>query len=191
APALAALDQVSGAVRQARAALAKGQPVSEITYRFHRQVDAAGRAVVAADMAALQADLAVIESLSADPSAPSGGPSPAAVLGPATGLELEHLDRREWSPLTALDSVKALVTAVDVHLDDEAQPVMPMATISVTEDMATAMRLHRLGWRSVYHHEILARGLAPEDLRTMLQQRLRWSQGTLQVMLRENPLVQR
>jgi cellulose synthase (UDP-forming) len=188
APALAALDQVSGAVRQARAALAEGQPVSEITYRFHRQVDAAGRAVVAADLADLQADLAVIESLSADPADRSGG---VALLEPATGLALEHLDRREWSPLTALDSVKALVAAVDVDLDDEAQPVMPMATISVTEDMATAMRLHRLGWRSVYHHEILARGLAPEDLRTMLQQRLRWSQGTLQVMLRENPLMQR
>jgi cellulose synthase (UDP-forming) len=68
---------------------------------------------------------------------------------------------------------------------------MPMATISVTEDMATAMRLHGLGWKSVYHHENLANGLAPEDLGTMLQQRLRWAQGTLQVMLRENPLVQK
>jgi cellulose synthase (UDP-forming) len=68
---------------------------------------------------------------------------------------------------------------------------MPMATISVTEDMATAMRLHAMGWRTVYHHEILAHGLAPEDLGTMLHQRLRWAQGTLQVMLRENPLVQR
>jgi cellulose synthase (UDP-forming) len=32
-------------------------------------------------------------------------------------------------------------------------------------------------------------GLAPEDLRTALQQRLRWAQGTLQVMYRENPLL--
>jgi cellulose synthase (UDP-forming) len=54
--------------------------------------------------------------------------------------------------------------------------------------MATAMRLHAGGWRTIYHHEVLARGLAPDDLRTMLQQRLRWAQGTLQVMLRENPL---
>jgi cellulose synthase (UDP-forming) len=68
---------------------------------------------------------------------------------------------------------------------------MPMATISVTEDMATAMRLHAMGWKSVYHNEVLARGLAPDDLGTMLQQRLRWAQGTLQVMLRENPLMQR
>jgi cellulose synthase (UDP-forming) len=73
----------------------------------------------------------------------------------------------------------------------EAQPVQPLATISVTEDMATAMQLHSLGWRSVYHHEQLAEGLAPEDLRTMLKQRLRWAQGTLQVLLRDNPLVKK
>jgi cellulose synthase (UDP-forming) len=69
--------------------------------------------------------------------------------------------------------------------------VMPMATISVTEDMATCMRLHGLGWRSAYHDEVLANGLAPEDLQTMLTQRLRWAQGTVQVMFRENPLVQK
>jgi cellulose synthase (UDP-forming) len=68
---------------------------------------------------------------------------------------------------------------------------LPLATVSVTKDMATCVRLHALGWHSVYHHEVLAHGLAPEDLGTMLQQRLRWSQGALQVMLRENPLVQR
>ena len=78
-----------------------------------------------------------------------------------------------------------------MDLAGEAQPIMPMATISVTEDMATCMRLHRLGWRSAYHGEVLAHGLAPEDLQTMLTQRLRWAQGTVQVMFRENPLVQK
>lgn len=68
---------------------------------------------------------------------------------------------------------------------------MPMATNSVTEDMATCMRLHAQGWESVYHHEILAKGLAPEDLRTMITQRLRWAQGTMQVFMRENPLLQK
>ena len=53
------------------------------------------------------------------------------------------------------------------------------------------MRLHAQGWRTVYHHESLADGLAPEDLGTMLTQRLRWAQGTMQVMLRENPLLQK
>ena len=98
---------------------------------------------------------------------------------------------REFSPLGAVESVSALMHALRVDRPGEAQPVQPMATISVTEDMATAMQLHAMGWRSVYHHEILARGLAPEDLRTMLTQRLRWAQGTLQVMLKDNPLVKR
>jgi cellulose synthase (UDP-forming) len=50
------------------------------------------------------------------------------------------------------------------------------------------MRLHALGWKSVFHKELLADGLAPEDLGTALTQRLRWAQGTMQVFLRENPL---
>jgi len=135
-------------------------------------------------MEALRADLAVIESLPVEPDRELG----AVVVDEAA---LERLAQRDWSPLGALESIRALVAAVDVDLAHEAQPVMAMATISVTEDMATAMRLHALGWRTVYHHEILAHGLAPEDLGTMLHQRLRWSQGTLQVMLKENPLVQR
>lgn len=106
-------------------------------------------------------------------------------------VALDQLADRDWSPLGALESVRQLVRAVDVDRGDEAQPMMPLATVSVTEDMATCMRLHALGWKSVYHHEVLAHGLAPEDLRTMLQQRLRWAQGTLQVLLKENPLVQR
>ena len=68
---------------------------------------------------------------------------------------------------------------------------MPVATISVTEDMATCMRLHAAGWKSAYHHETLALGIAPEDLPTMLTQRLRWAQGTMQVMFRENPLFKK
>jgi cellulose synthase (UDP-forming) len=139
---------------------------------------------VAADLEALRADLAAIENLPIE----TDQQLKAVVVDEAA---LERLAVREWSPLGALESVRALVRAVDVDLVDEAQPVMPLATISVTEDMATAMRLHALGWRTVYHHEVLARGLAPEDLATMLHQRLRWSQGTLQVMLKENPLVQR
>ena len=87
--------------------------------------------------------------------------------------------------------MRALLRSIDVDRSGEAQPLMPLATISVTEDMATSMRLHSMGFASVYHDEILAVGLAPEDLGTMINQRLRWAQGTMQVMLRENPLVQR
>lgn len=58
---------------------------------------------------------------------------------------------------------------------------------SITEDMNTAMRLHAAGWKSVYHNEELSAGLAPDDLISTLQQRLRWAQGTIQVLQRELP----
>ena len=73
---------------------------------------------------------------------------------------LAVLAEREWSPLGAIESIRAMVAAVDVGRSDEAQPMLPLATISVTEDMATCMRLHAQGWKSAYHHEVLARGLA-------------------------------
>jgi cellulose synthase (UDP-forming) len=57
--------------------------------------------------------------------------------------------------------------------------------------MATAMRLHALGWKSAFYPEVLAYGLAPEDLQSALNQRLRWAQGTIQVLMRENPLLKR
>jgi cellulose synthase (UDP-forming) len=181
----AALEQVVEAVARARAELRDGTALADVTYRFQQRVDAAARAVVAADVDALQADLAAIAELSGELGEEGGG------LAEVDRAALSRLAARDWSPLGAIETVRTLVRAVDVDKDDEAQPVMPMATISVTEDMATCMRLHALGWRTAYHDETLALGLAPEDLGTMLTQRLRWAQGTVQVMLRENPLVQR
>nr|KEP23702.1 cellulose synthase [Georgenia sp. SUBG003] len=182
--AVGAVEEVRAAVDRASRRLAAGEVISVLTYDFHQEVDDAARRLVGQDMAGIETDLRAIADL------------PVAVddeLGQLVvdDQALDLLADREFSPLGALESVRALVTAVDVDRSGEAQPMMPLATVSVTEDMATCMRLHGLGWRSVYHHEILAHGLAPEDLRTMLQQRLRWAQGTIQVMLRENPLVQR
>lgn len=80
---------------------------------------------------------------------------------------------------------------LNLSRSDEAQPILPLATISITEDMATAMRLHAAGWKSVFYPEILAFGLAPEDLGSALSQRLRWAQGTIQVLVRDNPLFKK
>nr|WP_225443492.1 glycosyltransferase family 2 protein [Lolliginicoccus lacisalsi] len=182
----AALDTVRAAVRTAQEDLREGRAFAEITYDFQQRVDAAAREVVDADVRAMRADLDAIAELSelADESDPGDG----FILD-----ESSHslLTQREWSPLGAIESVRAIVRAVDVGRDAEAQPMLPISTISVTEDMATCMRMHAQGWRSAFHNEILAHGLAPEDLKTMLTQRLRWAQGTVQVMLRENPLIQR
>ncbi|MBN3891428.1 MAG: glycosyltransferase [Nostoc sp. JL31] len=72
---------------------------------------------------------------------------------------------------------------------DEFDLVGGVSSNSITEDMNTAMRLHSAGWKSIYHNELLAEGLAPDDLSSTLKQRLRWAQGTIQVLLRENPLT--
>ena len=62
-----------------------------------------------------------------------------------------------------------------------------LATETVTEDIHTSIRLHRAGWRSVYHNEVLARGLAAADATQYLEQRLRWGTGAMQVLRLENP----
>ena len=171
-------------VSAGRSRIRAGEPVADVTYRVSSAVDAASARLVAGDLRGIRDDLAEIGELPIARDAELG----EIVVDEAA---LDELATRELSPLTALEAVRGLLDAVRVDRPDEAQPVLPLATISVTEDMATAMQLHAQGWRSVYHHEILARGLAPEDLRTMLTQRLRWAQGTLQVMLRDNPLVKK
>ncbi len=54
-----------------------------------------------------------------------------------------------WCGSTALLRVTAL------------KDVGGVATETITEDMHTTIKLQRLGWRTVYHHQTLAVGLAP------------------------------
>lgn len=178
------LGGVRQAIVDARAALAAGEPIADVTYRVRSVVRGASRVLVSRDFAGIQTDVEEIRQLPVSRDAELD-----AII--VDDQALDALAESDLSPLTAIDTVARLLDALRIDRADEAQPLLPLATISVTEDMATAMQLHALGWRSVYHHEILAKGLAPEDLRTMLTQRLRWAQGTLQVLLRDNPLVKR
>lgn len=66
-----------------------------------------------------------------------------------------------------------------------------VATGSVTEDMHTTIRLHRRGWKTVYHNEVLVRGLAPRNAHEYLAQRRRWAAGAMQVMRLERPITRR
>lgn len=66
-----------------------------------------------------------------------------------------------------------------------------LATESITEDIHTTIRLHRAGWRTVYHDEVLARGLAAADGAQYLAQRVRWGTGAMQVLRQERPLFDR
>ncbi len=174
----AALGQTSAAIDEALARIGNGEPIGEVTYALRDRISELSRQVVAGDLVQIGADL---DELGLHDAAVAAS-SPAMVASLATD---------EFSPLNALDAVRRTLEALDIGRSDEAQALLPMATISVTEDMATAMRLHAHGWRSVYHNEVLADGLAPEGLDAALTQRLRWGQGTVQVLLKENPLFVR
>ncbi|HJP72249.1 MAG TPA: cellulose synthase catalytic subunit [Candidatus Limnocylindria bacterium] len=63
------------------------------------------------------------------------------------------------------------------------------ATDTITEDIHTTIRLHRRGWKTVYHNEVLARGLAADDAAQYQLQRNRWGTGAMQVLRVENPFV--
>jgi cellulose synthase (UDP-forming) len=62
------------------------------------------------------------------------------------------------------------------------------ATETITEDIHTTIRFHRRGWKTVYHNEVLARGLAASDAAQYQLQRNRWGTGAMQVLRTENPL---
>ncbi len=64
-----------------------------------------------------------------------------------------------------------------------------VATDTITEDIHTTIRFHRAGWKTVYHNEVLARGLAADDAAQYQLQRNRWGTGAMQVLRTENPMV--
>ena len=84
-----------------------------------------------------------------------------------------------WYGTNALVRVRAL------------KEVGGVATETVTEDIHTTLRLHAAGWRTVYHNEVLARGLAAAGASQYLLQRHRWGTGAMQVLRADNPLTMR
>ncbi len=105
--------------------------------------------------------------------------------------QIKSIALSDMLPQPVIDAITDTLGAAEVARTDRALAIDPIVTSSITEDMATAMHLHALGWASVYHHEVLVQGLAPEDVRTMLSQRQRWATGTMQVFFSDNPLLLR
>jgi cellulose synthase (UDP-forming) len=101
---------------------------------------------------------------------------------------VQHALQRRTVSEELLETLRHILERVEVARTNHALALDPIDTGSITEDMATAMHLHALGWASVYHHEVLVHGLAPEDIHTMLSQRGRWAAGTMQVFFTDNPL---
>jgi cellulose synthase (UDP-forming) len=63
------------------------------------------------------------------------------------------------------------------------------ATETIIEDMETTIRLHQAGWKTAYHRETLAYGLAPGAAGAYHVQRMRWGQGAMQVLRKLKPLT--
>lgn len=78
-----------------------------------------------------------------------------------------------WCGSTSLLRMKAL------------REVGGVATETITEDMHTTLKLIRRGWKTVYHHQTLAVGLAPATADQYLLQRRRWGMGAMQILTYE------
>ena len=53
----------------------------------------------------------------------------------------------------------------------------------LSEDMHTAMQLHAKGWKSLYVPIVSSAGLAPATLTAYFKQQLKWSRGTLELLI--------
>jgi cellulose synthase (UDP-forming) len=62
---------------------------------------------------------------------------------------------------------------------------------NIAEDFLTSLAIHQKGWQSIYVPEVLAQGLAPEDLLSYYKQQLRWARGSLEVLFGYNPLFKK
>lgn len=60
---------------------------------------------------------------------------------------------------------------------------------TIIEDMETTIQLHAHGWKSAYHRETIAYGLAPGAAEAYHVQRLRWGQGAMQILRKLKPLT--
>jgi cellulose synthase (UDP-forming) len=78
-----------------------------------------------------------------------------------------------WCGSTSLLRVKAL------------REVGGVATDTITEDMHTTLKLIKAGWKTAYHHQTLAVGLAPATPDQYLLQRRRWGMGAMQILVVE------
>jgi len=60
---------------------------------------------------------------------------------------------------------------------------------TITEDAETAIKLHDRGYRSVYISEPMVRGLQTESFGALVTQRVRWTQGMVQIFILKNPFL--
>ena len=60
---------------------------------------------------------------------------------------------------------------------------------TITEDAETAIKLHDKGYKSAYINEPMIRGLHAESFASLVLQRIRWTQGMIQIFMLKNPFL--
>ncbi|RMH00404.1 MAG: glycosyltransferase [Chloroflexi bacterium] len=185
--------QVMRAAESAVSALRRGEPWAFVLDRFNATIQTIRQELIAADLSTIAQELAelqMIEKTSENGRIDTDVAEVRQVIEQGLMQLTNQLAEVAAPPVEILGIDEEKWRTLNLDLG-EALDVQPLATFSITEDMATAMRLHALGWKSVFHNEVLVRGLAPEDLGSALGQRLRWAAGTIQVLLHENPLFKK
>ncbi|SFC72269.1 UDP-forming cellulose synthase catalytic subunit [Pseudoalteromonas denitrificans] len=62
---------------------------------------------------------------------------------------------------------------------------------TITEDAETSMKLHNMGYNSLYLNKPMVCGMTPETFSDFILQRTRWCQGMIQIGLMFNPIMQK
>ncbi len=146
----AALTRLKKELHSANKALRGGESLATISETVRSSVEEARKDVASQDYAQIAADLADL-----------------AKMGDESAEEAQRFIRENQPDLVTQTAPSASSTlgvsdqalaGIDMTRPDEAIPVQALSTISITEDTATAMRLHSMGWTSIFHGEILAYG---------------------------------
>ena len=53
---------------------------------------------------------------------------------------------------------------------------------TVTEDLATSLKMHKKSWKSLYYNKAYTFGMAPEDMGSYFKQQSRWAMGSFQLL---------
>lgn len=62
---------------------------------------------------------------------------------------------------------------------------------SITEDVLTSLLIHQKKWISYFVPDVLAEGLAPQDMMSYYKQQFRWAVGSLTIVFNENPFFKK
>ena len=99
------------------------------------------------------------------------------------GFNLDRRAYRQWNCITVTPG------AVSALRRSAVSAVGGISTDTLAEDTDLTLSLHRGGFRVEYAHEALAWTEAPETIRALTKQRLRWAFGVLQCLWKHRDLI--